>query len=180
MLECAAAIALQPNWRYAPTSLKDVRYAKSRQFRYPVIRKAVTVFGYACSALIALQPFLAEVDPCTQGAPDGYGAAVFATILLTGLSLACILPGISLSSAVHLFGLFHAVTLGIFINKVVPILVQTNFREVHICGGQFGTASYPEEYIYAPVLFIALFSILLSSGLGIYRWQRSITSRDFA
>tara|TARA_Y100001937_G_C6877844_1_gene223417 strand:+ start:69 stop:497 length:429 start_codon:yes stop_codon:yes gene_type:complete len=142
-----------------------------------MIRKAITAIGYAISYLLILQPSLAETDTCTQGGPDGYAAALIATSLLGVISLPAIIQGISLRSRIHLLGLFHIMTLIVFLYKVAPVVFQTNIGGVHICGGHFGYASYREEYLYAPVLFIALFSLLLSSSVGIQKWAKG---RDFA
>ncbi len=142
-----------------------------------MVRKGITIIGYAISYLLILQPSLAETDTCTQGGPDGYGAAVIAASLLSLLSLPAIIQGIPLRSKIHLMGLFHIITLILFSYKVGPVVFSTNIGGVHICGGHFGTASYLEEYLYAPVLLVALSALLFSSFLGIQKWSKG---RDFA
>ena len=136
----------------------------------PFFRKITAIIGYLISGLLALQPFLAETDTCTQGAPDGFGAAIFATTIITVFSLACTGQAVPLKSRIHLLGVFHILTFVLFCYKLAPAFVLTNLQGIHICGGEFGYASDPEEFLYAPVLSLALISILMISGIGIQKW----------
>ncbi|MCB1327551.1 MAG: hypothetical protein KDK35_20100 [Leptospiraceae bacterium] len=141
------------------------------------LRTILAAIGYITSYLLALQPFLAEADTCTQGGPDGYGSALIASFAISLLTVPSIAQARNLATAVHWLGVFHLVTVFIYCLTVVPKLYFTNLFGIHICGTGYGAASYIEEYLYAPALLIICIVHCSLTVVGLRTWLRA---RDFA
>lgn len=126
------------------------------------------ILGYLISYLIILTPSMAELDPCTNGIPDGFLTSIYINFyILISFSL-LVLPFVKISSKYWFFGLLHIITLAYFIFKLTNYIYFVSLKGYHICNGYqlWNDFTNPGNESYGESDFlIRLFPLLLFSSL---------------
>ncbi|PJZ84352.1 hypothetical protein CH366_11685 [Leptospira harrisiae] len=143
------------------------------------------IVGYLISYLIILIPSMSELDPCTNGIPDGFLTSIYLIFyILISFSL-LVLPFVKISSKYWFFGLLHIVTFAYFSFKLTNYIYFVSLKGYHICDGYHlwndftnpGNESYGKSDLLMRLFPLFLFSSLFYF-ISITYFSKSISKKN--